>query len=220
MRGNGQHHRKMAETLLERHGRTYGAELGIHPGSNRPSDLFRWLCASLLMSARISTALAVSAARALAEAGWTTAGHMAASTWQERVAVLNRSGYARYDESTARMLGETVERLQSEYRGDLRKLREAAGRDPAEERKRLKEFKGIGDVGVDIFFREVQAAWEELFPFADRKALSAADRLGLPTTADGLAGLVGREDFPRLVAALVRTDLEKDHEAVRAAAGR
>jgi hypothetical protein len=37
--------------------------------------------------------------------------------------------------------------------------------------KLLKEFKGIGDVGANIFCREAQIAWDELYPFADRKAL-------------------------------------------------
>ena len=40
--------------------------------------------------------------------------------------------------------------------GDLRNLREEAGCKPDKERKLLKEFKGIGDVGVGIFFREAQ----------------------------------------------------------------
>jgi hypothetical protein len=51
----------------------------------------------------------------------------------------------------------------------------------------LKEFKGLGDVGVDIFFREVQVAWQELRPFADRRTLDAAGRLGLPKDAGKLA---------------------------------
>jgi len=70
------------------------------------------------------------------------------------VRVLNRAGYARYDESTSRMLGDTCALLLERYRGDLRKLREEAGHDPQRERALLKEFKGLGDVGVDIFSRE------------------------------------------------------------------
>ncbi|TCD14352.1 hypothetical protein [Oricola cellulosilytica] len=207
-------HADVVRALLECHGKTYAAELGMDLAKNTPSFLFRWLCAALLMSARIGSGNAMRAANALADAGWTTAGHMAASTWKDRVKVLNRHGYARYDESTARMLGETVSLMQKKYGGDLRKLREAAGRDPDGERRLLKEFKGIGDVGVDIFFREVQAAWDEIFPFADRKALAAAEKLGLPASAQGLAALVTKADLPRLVAALVRTELEKDHAAI------
>jgi hypothetical protein len=74
----------------------------------------------------------------------------------------------------------------------------------------LKEVKGLGDVGVDIFFREAQAAWEELYPFADKRALQTARNLGLPDDADKLAERVDRKDFPRLVAALVRASGDED----------
>jgi len=134
---------------------------------------------------------------------------------QDRVDVLTAHGYKRYDESYSRNLGETAQALRDEYGGDLRKLRKAAGEDPEEERRRLKAFKGLGDVGVDIFFREAQVAWPELRPFADRKALQAAERLRLPKTAKGLAGRVSDAEFPRLVAALVRTDLENDYENLK-----
>jgi hypothetical protein len=137
------------------------------------------------------------------------------STWRQRTDTLNRNGYARYDESTSRYLADTSAMLLEKYGGDLRKLREAARRDPACERELLKECKGIGDVGVDIFFREVQTAWEELFPFIDRTAVEGARQLGLPTEAGKLAKLVGRDDFPALVAALARVKLEKRYESVK-----
>lgn len=206
--------KRVVQALLDRHGRTYAAELRIDLSRNTPSPLFRWLCASILLSARISAGLAMSAADALAAKGWTTPDRMSGSTWRQRVTALNRSGYARYDESTSRMLGDTTDLLLREYGGDLRALREEAGRDPEEERRRLKQFKGLGDVGVDIFFREVQDAWDELYPFADRKTIRAAERLGLGRDARQLARLVEREDFARLAAALVRTDLQKDYDAV------
>lgn len=198
------------DALLQRHGTTFAEELGIHPEHDTPAPLFRWLCAALLMSARISTDIALNAARALADAGWTTADKMADSRWEDRVKVLNGAGYARYDESTARMLGESSEMLRDRYDGDLRQLREEADRDPQAERRLLKEFKGIGDVGADIFFREVQTAWDELYPFADARALKIADEMGLPDTAEGLARLAGRDRLPALLAALIRADLAGD----------
>jgi hypothetical protein len=80
----------------------------------------------------------------------------------------------------------------------------------------LKAFKGLGDVGVDIFFREVQVAWDELRPFADQRALDAAQRLKLPKDPEKLADLAGGpQRFARLVAALVRVDLDDDYDAVR-----
>lgn len=210
--------RDIVTVLLNRYGRTFADELGLGLGRNTPSPLFRLLCASLLFSARISAALATAAARALAEHGWTTPAKMAAATWAERTRVLNLSGYARYDESTSRMLGETAELLLHRYGGDLRRLRSAAQRDPARERSLLKEFKGIGDVGVDIFSREVQGVWEELYPFADRKALTGAAQLGLPADPAKLAALVSKTDYSRLLAALVRMEIAHGQEAVLAEA--
>ena len=210
--------KRILATLLERHGETYAAELGVDLGKGTPSVLFRWLCASILLSARISAGIAMQAARALADQGWTTAEKMAAAAWEQRTRTLNDAGYARYDESTSRMLGDTAAMLLERYRGDLRRLRREADRDPARERSLLKQCKGLGDVGVSIFSREVQLAWGELYPFADKRALDAAERLGLGKDAQALAKQVPRQEFPRLVAALIRAGLARDIEAVLEAA--
>ena len=171
--------KQIVAALLKRHGRFFSSELGIKLGSNSPSALFRWLCAALLFSARIGNEIATEAARALSKQGWTTAKKMTAATWGERTRVLNHAGYARYDEKTSRMLAATSDLLLERYGGDLRKLREAAERDPKREKKLLMECKGIGDVGADIFLREVQVAWTELQPFVDATGLKSARKLGL-----------------------------------------
>ena len=206
---------KTVEALLDAHGRTYADELGIDLTKGTPSPLFRWLTASILMSARISSDIAVQAARALADNGWTTADKMAGATWEQRTRTLNEAGYARYDERTSSMLGDTSAMILDTYGGDLRNLREAAEQDPAKERALLKEFKGLGDTGVDIFFREVQVAWEELYPFVDKRAAKTAQEVGLEPEAEALAKLVPREDFPRLTAALVRAALAGDVQAIK-----
>lgn len=198
---------KAIATLMDRHGRTFCDELGIDIAKNTPSPLFRWLTACVLFSAPIQHDLAVSGAKALSKAGWRTAQKMSAATWEDRVAVLNENGYARYDERTARILQDASDHIVEEYGGDLRKLREASDGDPADIRRRLKAVKGMGDVAVDIFFREAQAAWDELYPFADDLALKAAARLKLPKTAKGLANRVPKERFVTLVAALTRDEL-------------
>jgi endonuclease III len=200
--------------LLARHGRTFSDELNIDIHTNTPSVLFRLLVAAKLFSARISARLAIQAARALTERGWTTPQKMAAAGWEERTRTLNRSGYARYDESTSRMLGDMAHLVLARYHGDLRNLRKEAGWEVEIERQLLKEFKGIGDIGVDIFFREVQVAWDELFPFVDERARRNAKELGLPQDAPALLELVGKDDFPRLVSALVRVGLSGDREQI------
>ena len=208
----------IVDTLLERHGQTFASELGVNATDNTPSTLFRLLCFALLASTRISADIAMEAAQALGEQGWTTARKLLDADWQDRVDTLNRAGYARYDESTSTMLAETAERLIDEYGGDLRVLRRRAGRDPKAERRLLKEFKGLGDVGVDIFMREVQAAWEELYPFTDKLTLKASRKLDLGGHGEALAKLVSREDYPRLSAALVRTHFAKDDDEILEAA--
>jgi endonuclease III len=204
--------------LLEQYGRTFAEELRIDVATGTPSPLYRALCAAMLMSARIDSAIAVEAARNLAKEGWRTPQKLAGSTWQQRVDALHAAGYTRYQERTATMLADLTEHLLERYGGDLRRLRDAAEHDPKAERRLLKEFKGVGDVGVDIFFREVQVAWEELFPFADRRARDAAGRLRLPKDPAKLLDMVGADDYPRLVAALVRVELDDGYDEVRRAA--
>lgn len=208
----------LVAALLERHGRTFTRALGIEVADNTPAPLFQTLCLALLFSARIRASIAVDAMRALLDAGWTTADHMARANWQARVRVLNDAGYARFDEKTSTMLGDASNLLIERYGGDLRRLRNQADRKPAEERRLLKKIDGIGDVGVDIFFRDVQAAWPELRPFVDKKAMDGARRLGLPTGAPELSEFVDERDFPRLVTALVRMELAGDSDEVVAAA--
>ena len=203
--------------LLDRHGQSYADEIGINIGKGNAEALFQLLVASILFSTRIRAEAAVEAAKALFAEGWNSADKMCKSSWERRVKVLNENGYARYDESTSSMLRDTLDTLMAEYGGDLSKLREKAGKDQEQERKLLKAFKGIGDVGVDIFFREAQTAWDELYPFIDGKAAAAAKRLGLPDDGRRLADFVAKKDFPILVAALIRTHLADDYDNVKAA---
>jgi endonuclease III len=210
---------EVVEALLRLHGRTFVEEAGFSLTGGGPSELFRLLVAALLFSARIRSSVAVAAARALAAQGWTSVEKLAASSWRERTTTLNQSGYARYDERTSTMLGDTAQLALERYGGDLRRLRDDAGRDASRERELLKQFKGIGDVGADIFLREVQAVWDEVYPFADERALSAARELGLGGDPGALAELVDRDDFPRLVASLVRLQQSGEYDEIRRAAG-
>jgi endonuclease III len=207
--------RETVDRLLARHGRTYAEELGLDVAGGTPSALFGLLLFALLSSARIRAGNAVTGTRALREAGWTTVGHLAASAREDRVEVLGTHGYARYDESTAARLGDLAAQLHDRYAGDLRRLREEADGAPARVRELLTDLKGIGPVGADIFLREAQAAWPELRPYADRRALQAARALGLPPDPQGLADLVAPDDLVRLVAALVRCSLAKDADELR-----
>ena len=81
----------------------------------------------------------------------------------------------------------------------------------------MKQFKGIGDTGADIFLREVQDVWTWVRPYFDDRATAAAKRLGLPADPAKLGDLAPRANA-RLAAALVRVSLDDDVlRSVRAA---
>ncbi|WP_261558302.1 hypothetical protein [Frankia tisae] len=204
--------------LLTRHGRTYADEIDADVPADTAEAMFRLTVFALLASARIRTAAAAQATRALMDAGWTDAASMAEATWEERTRVLNRNGYARYDESASRQLADASRHLSETYDGDIRHLREAADHFPDRERALLQKIKGIGPVGADIFLREAQAGWDELVPYLDERVRRTAGELGLPTSPPQFLDLVDRADLPRLVAALVRVRQERDTGDLRESA--
>ncbi|MEU5566369.1 hypothetical protein [Micromonospora musae] len=213
--------RKTTRVLLDRSGRTYAEEAGI-PLADRPAPLYQLLVLATLLSTRIRASVAVAAARELFAAGFRTPRAMAAGSWQQRVDALGRGHYRRYDERTATMLGNGAQLCLDRWRGDLRRLHGEANGEPAALRRLLTEFPGIGPTGADIFLREAQTVWGDVRPFADRRALAGAKRVGLPASAEKLAGLVRGPDFGRLASALVRVALDKDSadEITRAARAR
>jgi hypothetical protein len=121
--------------------------------SRTPSDLYKLLNATSLASARIRAGNALQGAKALNDAGWTTPEKMLNTTWEQRVHVLNRNGYARYDESRARFLEHNAKLVKDKYRGDLRKL---TNNTTPKIKELIQEFKGIGPVGANIFVRELK----------------------------------------------------------------
>jgi hypothetical protein len=134
--GNAASAERLVNKVLARGG-GLGEELGIDLRGDGPSAWFRLLCAAMLSGARIRSSIALAAARGLAEAGWTSPEALAASSWEERVRVLDEAGYARYDERTATALGRLAEELRQRYGGDLRRLRDEAGRQAPAERRLL-----------------------------------------------------------------------------------
>lgn len=60
----------------------------------------------------------------------------------------------------------------------------------------VSSVQGVGEMGVNIFLREAQAAWEEVYPFADKRTLDMAKQRGLPgKSAKELADRVGNDRY-------------------------
>ena len=62
--------------------------------------------------------------------------------------------------------------------GDLHNLLSASD-SPQAVRQRLKEIKGLGDVGVDIFFDTAQGVCPQLAPFLDPRSAKTAESIGV-----------------------------------------
>ncbi|AKJ09348.1 endonuclease [Streptomyces incarnatus] len=200
---------RVLRALLSTQGRTYAEEAGIRL-KDTPQPLYRLLVLALLLSARIRASVAVATAQALHEDHLDSPRRMADADWQQRVDALGRGGYRRYDERTATQLGDGAELLLDRWSGDLRRLHEEAHGDTGELRRLLQEEPGIGPAGADIFLREAQRVWREIAPYLDDKALSGAERLGLPKDPDQLTELAGNTEPAVLAAALVRAALDKE----------
>jgi hypothetical protein len=73
----------------------------------------------------------------------------------------------------------------------LEEVRRLGDYDVTKERQLLKgSVKGLGDTGLDIFFRRVQLSWTEWFPLMDERTRHAAAELGLKDDPGDLFGLL------------------------------
>ncbi|MBU8818913.1 endonuclease [Mycolicibacterium goodii] len=194
--------------LLDAAGRTYADDAGIHL-ADKPMPLFELLVLCMLASKPIDAGLATAAARELFGSGLRTPSAVLGAERHEFIEAFGRAHYVRYDESSATRLTDMATLVTDRYGGDLRRLAAEAGRDVDAARRLLKEFKGIGDTGADIFLREVQDTWTWVRPFFDERTLEAARDLGLPADPAALEKLAGRRTA-ELAAALVRTTLDDD----------
>jgi hypothetical protein len=200
--------RDLVRRLLKHAGTTYAAEAGITL-RDAPMPLFQLLVLCMLASKPIHAGIAIRAAKELFHSGLRTPHTVLTADRHKIIQAFGRAHYVRYDESSASRLIDLADRVNQEYRGDLRTLARLGKPDVRAAKVLLKQFAGIGDAGADIYLREVQDVWPWVRPYFDKRALDAAAELGLPRDAGKLAALTGRAISP-LAAALVRVSLDDD----------
>ncbi|MGH3674550.1 MAG: endonuclease [Mycobacterium sp.] len=200
-------HQELVRRLLKIAGTTYAEDAGIQL-RDKPMPLFQLLVLAMLFSKPIDAAIAVQAARELFAAGLKTPQSVLDADRDTMIKAFGRAHYVRYDESSATRLTDIATTVRDEYGGDLRGLADQGKRDANAVKRLLKQFKGIGDTGADIFLREVQDVWTWVRPYFDQRAVGAARNLNLPTDLDELGNLASR-DGAKLAAALIRVSLDK-----------
>lgn len=206
--------------LLDRYRRQSFTEQAEIRLSEAPNTQYQALQLAVLLDARVRPDEAVEAFRRLRERRLSTAGHVVDAAPATVAEMLTERAYDERDaDRAATAMTDAALHLQEDYGGRLQDLRGAAGHEPERERALLRGFAQMADTTIDALFREVQAHWSELLPFADKKVLDAAGRLDLPTDARRLRDLVdGDDEFVRLADCLVRVREEHGgYDAVRAA---
>lgn len=199
---------KRVRRLLEVAGITYATQARITL-SDKPMPLFQLLVLCMLASKPIDADIAVAAARELFKAGLRTPKAVQAAERRTMIEAFGRAHYVRYDESSATRLADMADRVRGDYSGDLRRLADRSRHEAAAAKRMLKEFKGIGDAGADIYLREVQDVWTWVRPYFDERAIGTAKKLGLPTEPTKLGSLAPQANA-RLAAALVRASLDDE----------
>ncbi|MGW0433563.1 hypothetical protein ACWDV4_13625 [Micromonospora sp. NPDC003197] len=209
--------RKRLARRLVGSGRGFAEVYGIRV-TNNPASLFQVLYLSILLRRTSDFRRAVTTALALRDQGWDSPARLARSLPETRAQVLRAGGFQRNADELADVLGDLAVGLVERYRGDVRRMRVAAGYDRERERRLLGELAGVDEQVVDLFFRDVQAVWREAAPVVDRHALTAARRLDLARSAAELvevAGSAESEKLAWLVGALARVDLEDSYDDFR-----
>ncbi len=175
----------------------YSEEMGIK--LTEPEGRFKWFLASILFGARISEKIAMNTYKTFERYGILSPDKILDAGWDELVRILDEGGYVRYDFSTATKLLEIMKRLKEEY-GSVDDIYARAS-DTEDLERRLKEFKGIGEVTAQVFLRELRGVWR-IRKGVSEKAKEAARRLDIK-----LEDLGEGEELSRIETALVKLNI-------------
>lgn len=95
--------------------------------------------------------------------------------------------------------------------GDLNNLIQEADYDSDKARQLVKEIHGLGDLGVELFFNNVQSVWPSIAPFVDSRSLQTAEEAGLGTDLDAIYKELDRDSVKmcKLANALSAARLER-----------
>ena len=210
--------KKVIEKLIANFGGKFSQELGIDLSKGKSREIFKWFLASKLFGARIGTNVAIKTYKEFERCSVLSPEKIIVTGWDGLVKILDDGGYVRYDFSTATRLLEIMKDLGKNYGGDINKLHQMAKNEKDLE-YRLKDWgKGIGDVTVNIFLRELRNIWPKARPGLSELAELAAKHLGfIKQGKDPLKTLehvwsrykIPGKDFCDFEAALVR--LGKDY---------
>jgi len=167
------------KALIENLGQRYSEILGINLKDGRNDEIFKWFFASVLFGAPITETSVIKTYKCFQKYNVLTPERILETGWDGLVSILDEGGYTRYDFKTADKLLEVMRNLKEHYDGSLSLLHQESS-DVVDLENRLKDLgKGIGDVTVSIFLRELRDIWKKAKPNPTSLVIVAARNLGM-----------------------------------------
>jgi len=187
--------RKELVALVGRLGQRYSEVLGINVDSGDDNEIFKWFLAAVLFGAPITESSAMKTYRYFEKHRVLTPRKIAATGWHGLVKILDEGGYTRYDYKTADKLLQIMGNLNEKYGGSLTRLYNQAT-DSSDLENRLKELgKGLGDVTISIFLRELRGVWSKADSKPTPLVILAAKSSGIIQTESPESALTELKDF-------------------------
>jgi endonuclease III len=214
--------RGILKKLIEKIGGKFSVALSVDLSSQIPKEIFKWFLASVLFGARISERVVIKTYKEFEKEGIISPSRILNRGWNGLVEILDRGGYVRYDFKTATKLLDLSTALINKYSGNLNVIHSTASGSRDLEGRLKALAKGIGDVTVNIFLREMRGIWGKAEPVPSDLVVMAAKHMRIiPARSkdrEKILALLKKKwndedmemkDFPDFEAALLR--LGKDY---------
>jgi endonuclease III len=165
--------------LVENFGIRYSEILDINLSDRKDEEIFKWFLASMLFGAPITENSVIKTFNCFKKYGVLTHEKILKTGWDGLVKILDEGSYTRYDFKTADKLLEVMQNLAERYNGSLTTLYKSASNEQDLENRLKNLGKGIGDVTVSIFLRELRDVWKKADPKPTNLVIFAAKKLGI-----------------------------------------
>jgi hypothetical protein len=176
--------REALKTLLEKHGEKYSEALGIKLETAQDKEVFKWFLAAVLFGAPITESSVIKTYKCFEKHHVLTPEKILKTGWDELVQILDEGSYTRYDFKTADKLLLVMGNLEKEYGGGLSLLHQKALNSKDLERRLKALGKGIGDITVSIFLRDLRGVWKKANPKPTPLVIAAATDLRIIKTQE------------------------------------
>lgn len=183
------------QILVKSLGKRYPEVLGINLKSGKEEEIFKWFLASILFGAPITETAVIKTYKCFEKYGVLTPEKILETGWDGLVKILDEGSYTRYDFKTADKLLEVMRNLVEKHGSKLTNIYDEAS-SPSDLEEKLKDLgKGVGNVTVSIFLRELRSLWSKAQPNPTSLVVLAAKNLNIINEKSSREFLQQLEEF-------------------------